>query len=51
MKDVSQAGFRLVAPMSVANAVTPTAIRLAPSLLVTADEIDEAVSIIRGVLA
>ena len=33
------------------NAVTPTALRLAPSLLVTDDEIDEAVSVLAGVLA
>jgi acetylornithine/succinyldiaminopimelate/putrescine aminotransferase len=30
----------------VVNAVTPTAVRLAPSLLVTDDEIDEAVAIL-----
>jgi acetylornithine/N-succinyldiaminopimelate aminotransferase len=35
----------------VVNAVTPSALRLAPSLLVTDDEIDEAVSILAGVLA
>ena len=35
----------------VLNAVTPTALRLAPSLLVTDDELDEAVSIVAGVLA
>ena len=34
----------------VVNAVTPTAIRLAPSLLVTDDEIDEALAILRDVL-
>ncbi len=34
----------------VVNAVTPTALRLAPSLLVTDDELDEAVGILRGVL-
>jgi len=33
------------------NPVTPTALRLAPSLLVTDDEIDEAVSIVGSVLA
>jgi acetylornithine/N-succinyldiaminopimelate aminotransferase len=32
------------------NPVTPTAVRLAPSLLVSDDEIDEAVSILAGVL-
>ncbi len=35
----------------VVNAVTPTALRFAPSLLVTDDEIDEAVAILEGVLA
>jgi predicted acetylornithine/succinylornithine family transaminase len=34
----------------VVNAVTPTALRLAPSLLVTDDEIDEAVAILGKVL-
>ncbi|HZB73071.1 MAG TPA: acetylornithine transaminase [Acidimicrobiales bacterium] len=34
----------------VVNAVTPSALRLAPSLLVTDDELDEAVSIVAGVL-
>ena len=35
----------------VVNAVTPTALRLAPSLLVTDEEIDEAVSILAKVLS
>jgi acetylornithine/succinyldiaminopimelate/putrescine aminotransferase len=35
----------------VLNAVTPTALRFAPSLLVTDAEITEAVEILRGVLA
>ena len=35
----------------VVNPVTPTALRLSPSLLVTDDEIDEAVSVLAGVLA
>lgn len=34
----------------ILNAVTPTALRLAPSLLVSEDEIDAAVSILRGLL-
>jgi acetylornithine/succinyldiaminopimelate/putrescine aminotransferase len=34
----------------VANAVTPTALRLAPSLLISDDEIDEATTIIEKVL-
>jgi acetylornithine/N-succinyldiaminopimelate aminotransferase len=35
----------------VVNAVTPTAIRLAPSLLVTDDEIDEALAVLEGCLS
>jgi predicted acetylornithine/succinylornithine family transaminase len=35
----------------VANAITPTALRLAPSLLVSDDEIAQAVAILRDVLA
>lgn len=35
----------------VVNGVTPTAIRLAPPLLVSDDEIDEAIEILKGVLA
>jgi len=46
-KDV--AGAALAAGL-VVNAVTPTAIRLAPSLLVTDDELDEALDILETVL-
>ena len=35
----------------VANAVTPSALRLAPSLLIDDDQIDQAVSILGQVLA
>jgi acetylornithine/N-succinyldiaminopimelate aminotransferase len=35
----------------VANAVTPTALRLAPSLLIGDDEVDAAVAVIADVLA
>ena len=35
----------------VVNAVTPTALRFEPSLLVTDDEIDEALTIVAKVLA
>jgi acetylornithine/N-succinyldiaminopimelate aminotransferase len=35
----------------VVNAVTPTALRFAPSLLVSDGEIDEAVAIVASVLA
>ncbi|HEY9555849.1 MAG TPA: aminotransferase class III-fold pyridoxal phosphate-dependent enzyme, partial [Acidimicrobiales bacterium] len=37
---------RLLELGCVANAVTPTAVRLAPSLLITDDEIDHAVELI-----
>ena len=42
---------RCLAAGLVVNAVTPTALRLAPSLLVTDDEIAEAVSVLSTVLA
>ena len=35
----------------VVNAVTPSALRLAPSLLVTDEEIDEAVAVLTKVIA
>jgi acetylornithine/N-succinyldiaminopimelate aminotransferase len=35
----------------VTNAVTPTSLRFAPPLTVTEDELDEAVTILRSVLA
>jgi acetylornithine aminotransferase len=35
----------------VLNAVTPTAIRVAPSLLVTDDEIDEALGVLQALLS
>jgi acetylornithine/succinyldiaminopimelate/putrescine aminotransferase len=35
----------------VVNGVSPTALRLAPSLLVTDDEVDEALALLAGVLA
>jgi predicted acetylornithine/succinylornithine family transaminase len=35
----------------VVNPVTPTSIRVAPSLLVTDDEIDEALAVLRGILS
>jgi acetylornithine/N-succinyldiaminopimelate aminotransferase len=44
MLDALEAGL-------VVNAVTPTALRFAPSLLVTDDELDEAVAILRKVLS
>jgi acetylornithine/succinyldiaminopimelate/putrescine aminotransferase len=47
-KDVADA---LLDEGLVVNAVSPDALRLAPSLLVSDDEIDEAVELIRKVLA
>ena len=44
------AGAALAAGL-VINAVTPTAIRLAPSLLVTDEEIDEALAVLEGCLS
>ena len=41
----------LLAAGVVVNAVTPTALRLAPSLLITDDQIDDAVTAIGDVLA
>jgi len=41
---------RLLEAGLVTNAVTPTALRFAPPLLVSDEEIDEAMSIVRGVL-
>jgi len=35
----------------VVNGVSPTALRFAPSLLISDDEVDEALSILEGVLA
>jgi predicted acetylornithine/succinylornithine family transaminase len=43
--------LRLLDAGLVSNAVTPTALRFAPPLLVSGDEIDEAVGIMREVLA
>jgi acetylornithine/N-succinyldiaminopimelate aminotransferase len=49
--DAHAVNAALLAAGVVANAVTPTALRLAPSLLIGDDEIDEAVSILAEVLA
>jgi predicted acetylornithine/succinylornithine family transaminase len=49
--DARATNAALLAAGLVANAVTPTALRLAPSLLIGDDEIDEAVGLIAGVLA
>jgi acetylornithine/succinyldiaminopimelate/putrescine aminotransferase len=50
-RDAKQVNLDLLHAGLVANAVTPTAIRFAPSLLVSDEEIDEAVEIVREVLA
>jgi predicted acetylornithine/succinylornithine family transaminase len=48
--DAAEVNADLLAAGLVANALTPTALRLAPSLLISDDEIDEAVDIIANVL-
>jgi acetylornithine/N-succinyldiaminopimelate aminotransferase len=50
-RDAREVNAALLDAGLVANAVTPTALRLAPSLLISDAEIDEAVGIIAGVLA
>jgi len=49
--DAKAVTARLLELGAVANAVTPTALRLAPSLLITDDELDHAVELIRRALA
>jgi len=46
-----QVNAALLADGLVANAVTPTALRLAPSLLITDDEIDQAVALVAKALS
>jgi predicted acetylornithine/succinylornithine family transaminase len=48
--DAAEVNADLLAAGLVANALTPTALRLAPSLLISDDEVDEAVDIIANVL-
>ena len=48
--DAADVAARCLAAGLVVNAVTPTALRFAPSLLVSDAEIDEAVAILAGVL-
>jgi predicted acetylornithine/succinylornithine family transaminase len=50
-RDAREVNAALLDAGLVANAVTPTALRLAPSLLISDDEIDEAVGRIGAVLA
>jgi acetylornithine/N-succinyldiaminopimelate aminotransferase len=49
--DARQVNAALLADGLVANAVTPTALRLAPSLLIADDEIDHAVALIARALS
>jgi acetylornithine aminotransferase len=49
-RDAREVNTALLDAGLVANAVTPTALRLAPSLLISDDEIDEATDIIERVL-
>jgi acetylornithine/succinyldiaminopimelate/putrescine aminotransferase len=49
-RDARAVAARLLDDGLVVNAVTPTALRLAPPLIVTDDEIDEATSMIAAVL-
>jgi acetylornithine/succinyldiaminopimelate/putrescine aminotransferase len=49
-RDAREVNAALLAAGLVANAVTPTALRLAPSLLISDDEVDEIVDLVGGVL-
>ena len=49
--DAKGVASRLLDAGLLVNAVTDTALRLAPSLLVTDDEVDEAVTLLAKVLA
>jgi acetylornithine/N-succinyldiaminopimelate aminotransferase len=49
-RDAREVNRALLNAGLVANAVTPTALRLAPSLLISDDEVDEATDIIEKVL-
>ena len=49
--DAKRVGADLLARGLIVNAVTPTALRFAPPLLVSDDEIDEAVGLLADVLA
>jgi acetylornithine aminotransferase len=50
-RDARQVNAALLDAGLVANAVTPSALRLAPSLLVSDEEIDHCVALVREVLA
>jgi acetylornithine/N-succinyldiaminopimelate aminotransferase len=49
--DAKEVAARLLDLGAIVNAVTPTALRLAPSLLITDDEIDHAVALLAEALA
>ncbi len=49
-KDAGRVAAAALQSGLIVNAVTPTALRLAPSLLVTAEEMDEAVAILERIL-
>ena len=49
--DAKDVAARLLELGAIVNAVTPTALRLAPSLLITDDEIDHALALLAEALA
>jgi len=49
--DAKEVATRLLELGAIVNAVTPTALRLAPSLLITDDEIDHALDLLRKALS
>ncbi len=48
--DAKVVAARLLELGAIVNAITPTALRLAPSLLITDDEIDQGVSLLAEAL-
>ncbi|MGK2949698.1 MAG: acetylornithine transaminase [Acidimicrobiales bacterium] len=49
--DAKEVAARLLEMGAIVNAVTPTALRLAPSLLITDDELDHALALLEAALA
>ena len=49
--DAKDVAARLLELGAIVNAVTPTALRLAPSLLISDDEIDQALALLAEALA
>ena len=49
--DAREVAAQALASGLIVNPVRPTTLRFAPSLLITDDEIDEAVDVLAGVLA